>query len=56
MKSLNSGSGEVELLKILEIKRRKKYKKIFRNMSKEEKESLYFHSLFAPWMFQVEEV
>ena len=56
MRSLTSTPGEVKLLKILEIKRRKKYKKIFRNMSKREKEALYLYSFYPPWMFRVEEV
>ena len=55
MISLTSGPGEVKLLKTLEKQRRRKYKKIFRNMSKMEKESLYLYSLFPPWMFRVEE-
>ena len=55
MRSLTSTPGEIELLRILEIKRRKKYKKIFRNMSKREREALYLYSLFPPWMFRVEE-
>ncbi len=56
MRSLTSTPGEVELLKILEKQRRKKYKKIFRNMSKMEKESLYLYSLYPPWMFRAEEI
>ena len=55
MRSLTSTPGEVELLKTLEIKRHKKYKKIFKNMSKREREALHFYSLFPPWMFRVEE-
>jgi hypothetical protein len=55
MRSLTSTPGEIELLRILEIQRRKKYKKIFRNLSKREREALHFYSLFPPWMFRVEE-
>ncbi len=55
MKSLTSGHGEVELLKILEIQRRRKYKKIFRNMSKREREALYLYSFYPPWMVRIPE-
>ena len=55
MRSLTSTPGEVELLKILEIKRRRKYKKIFRNMSKREREALYLYSFYPPWMFRIPE-
>ena len=55
MRSLTSTPGEIELLRILEIQRRKKYKKIFRNMSKRGREALYLYSLFPTWMFRVEE-
>ena len=55
MRYLTSTPVEVELLKILEIMRCKKYKKIFRNISKREREALYLYSLFPPWMFRVEE-
>jgi hypothetical protein len=56
MRSLTSRPGEVELLRLLEIQRRRKYKKIFRNMSKREREALYLYSFYPPWMFRVEEV
>ena len=55
MKSLTSGHGEVKLLEILEIQRRRKYKKIFRNMSKREREALYLYSFYPPWMFRIPE-
>ncbi len=55
MRSLTSTPGEVELLRLLEIQRRRKYKKIFKNMSKREREALYLYSLYPPWMFRVEE-
>ena len=56
MRSLTSTPGEIELLKFLEIQRRRKYKKIFSNMSTREKEALYLYSLYPPWRFRVEEV
>jgi hypothetical protein len=52
MRSLTSTPGEVELLKTLEIQPRRKYKKIFRNMSKREREALYLYSFYPPWMFR----
>ena len=55
MRSLTSTPGEIELLKTLEIQRRKKYKKIFRNMSKIEREAFYLYFQYPPWMFRVEE-
>ena len=55
MRSLTSTPGEVELLRLLEIQRRKRYKKIFRNMSKMEKEALYLYSLYPSWMFRIPE-
>ena len=55
MRSLTSTPGEVELLKTIEKHRRRKYKKIFKNMSKREREALYLYSLFPPWMFRIPE-
>ena len=55
MRSLTSTPGEVELLKFLEKQRRKKYKKIFRHMSKREREALYLYSFYPPWMFRIPE-
>jgi hypothetical protein len=56
MEPLTSTPGEIELLRILEIQRRRKYKKIFQKMSKREKEALYLYSFYPPWMFRVYDV
>ena len=55
MRSLTSTHGEFKLLGILEIQRRKKYKKIFRNLFKREREALYLYSLYPSWNFQAKE-
>ena len=55
MRSLTSTPGEIELLKTLEIQRRKKYKKIFRNMSKREREALYLYFHNPPWALRGKE-